>query len=103
MVFRMLRNKEELSALKLQGLPAEINKNNYISYAPCSVTEGPFVFRKNLSVSYYDELRRITAKEQLHELNDKFHILDYYTHDLSTRNKLGTFLEKARPFCKFMT
>jgi hypothetical protein len=70
MVFRMLRNKEELSALKLQGLPAEINKNNYISYAPCSVTEGPFVFRKNLSVSYYDELRRITAKEQLHELND---------------------------------
>lgn len=102
-VFRMLRHKDEISALKLHALPTEINKNNYISYAPCSVTEGPFVFRKRLSVSYYDEIRGITAKDRLHELHDKFHILDYYNHDLSTRSKLGRFLDKARPFCKFMT
>lgn len=102
-VFRMLRNKAELSSLTIKGLPVEINKNNYISYAPCNVTEGPFVFRKRLSFSYYDEIRGITAKDRLHELHDRFHILDYYNHDLSTRNKLGRFLEQAKPFCKFMT
>ncbi len=102
-VFRLLRNSGDISALSLNRLPAEINKNNYISYAPCNVTEGPFVCRKRPSVSYYTEIQRITSKAQLHDLEDNFHILDYYRHDLSTRDKLGEFLQLAKPFCTFMT
>ncbi len=102
-VFRLLRNIGDISALSLDRLPAEINKNNYISYAPCNVTEGPFVCRKRPSVSYVSEIRRITSITQLPELEDNFHILDYYSRDLSTRDKLAEFLQLAKPFCTFMT
>ena len=102
-VFRLLRNVGDISALSLNRLPAEINKNNYISYAPCNVTEGPFVCRKRPSVSYVTEIQQITSKDRIHELEDSFHILDYYRHDLSTREKLAEFLVMAKPFCAFMT
>lgn len=100
-VFRMLRNKEELSSLALDKFPPEMNKRNYFGYAPCNVTEGPFVFRKSLDVSYFDELRRIRTKRQIRTLKDNFHILDYYRHDLSTQDKLEKFLELAEPFCRY--
>jgi hypothetical protein len=103
MVFRMLRNKEDITSLELSVFPSEINKNSYFSYAPCTVTEGPFVFRKSVSVSYFDSIRGITTKKQIRTLQDKFHILDYYHADLSSRSKLGQFLEKATPFCSFIT
>lgn len=102
-VFRLLRNNGDISSLQLSRLPAEINKNNYISYAPCNVTEGPFVCRKRQSVSYVSEIQRIVSKSQIPELEDNFHILDYYRHDLSTRDKLAEFLQLAKPFCTFMT
>ncbi len=100
-VFRMLRNKEDLSSLALDNFPPEMNKRNYFGYAPCNVTEGPFVFRKSLDVSYFDEIRRIRTKRQIRTLKDKFHILDYYRHDLSTLDKLERFLELAEPFCRY--
>lgn len=100
-VFRMLRNKVELSSLTLDEFPKEINKRAYFGYAPCNVTEGPFVFRKSLDVSYFDEIRRIRTKRQIRTLKDKFHILDYYRHDLSTQDKLERFLELAEPFCRY--
>ncbi|TSK06621.1 MAG: hypothetical protein FPO08_08145 [Geobacter sp.] len=100
-VFRMLRNKEELSSLALHKFPQEMNKRNYFGYAPCNVTEGPFVFRKSNNVSYFDEIRRIRTKRQIGTLKDKFHILDYSRHDLSTQEKLGNFLELAKPFCRY--
>ena len=102
-VFRMLRNRGSLSALKLKEFPREINKNCYFSYAPCTITEGPFVFRKNITVSYYDAIRDITSKGLMHEHHEKFHILDYFHHDISTRRKLGEFLQAAKPFCNFLT
>ena len=101
-MFRLLRNKGKMSSFEINRLPTEINKNNYISYAPCNVTEGPFVFRKSLSVSYYDEIRRVTSQDQICELNGKFHILDYHNHDLSTHDKLGKFLEIAKLFRNFI-
>ncbi|MBC8019109.1 MAG: hypothetical protein H7X83_11410 [Verrucomicrobia bacterium] len=101
LVFRMLRNKEDLSSLMLSKLPQEMNKRNYFGYAPCNVTEGPFVFRKSIDVSYFDEIRRIRTKRQIRALKDKFHILDYYRHDLSTQGKLEKFLELAEPFCRY--
>lgn len=100
-VFRMLRNKEELSSLTIDKFPQEMNKRNYFGYAPCNVTEGPFVFRKSLDVSYFDEIRRIRTKKQIRTLKDKFHILDYYRHDLSTQDKLEKLLEQAEPFCRY--
>ena len=57
-VFRMLHGKGNLLGFSLHKMPAEINKNSYFSYAPCNVTVGPFVFRKNISVSYFDEIRK---------------------------------------------
>lgn len=100
-VFRMLRNKDELCSLALDEFPREMNKRDYFGYAPCNVTEGPFVFRKSHDVSYFDEIRRIRTKRQIRSLKDKFHILDYYRHDLSTQDKLEKFLELAEPFCRF--
>jgi len=102
-VFRMLRNKEDISALALGKLPKEINKNSYFSYAPCNVTEGPFVFRKGIAVSYFDKIRKIRSKKKLHELTENFHILDYYHEDISSHDKLGRLLERAKFFCKFIT
>jgi len=100
-VFGMLRNKVGLSSLTLDEFPKEMNKRAYFGYAPCNVTEGPFVFRKSLDVSYFDEIRRIRTKRQIRTLKDKFHILDYRRHDLSTQAKLEKFLELAEPFCRF--
>lgn len=101
-VLRMLRNKGEPLSLRLDELPAEINKNSYISFAACNVTEGPFVFRKDHSVSYFSEIRQVRSKKELPTLTDKFHILDYYNKDLSSREKLGDFLEVAKRFCGFI-
>jgi hypothetical protein len=102
-VFRLLRNAGDLSSLNLQGLPAEMNKNNFISYAPCTITEGPFVFRKHPGVNYVSEIRSITSKEQLPDLSKAFHILDYYHRDLSTQEELTTFLIEAQRMCRFIT
>lgn len=101
-VFRMLRNRRNKVKLRLKVFPPEINKRSYFGYAPCNVTEGPFVFRKNRSVSYCEEIRQITSRQQLRELNRKFHILDYYHRDLSSRKKLADFLETAKAFRHFM-
>jgi len=100
-VFRSLRNKGDLSSLTLDAFPKEMNKRDYFGYAPCNVTEGPFTFRKSINVSYFDEIRRIRTKRQIRTLDDKFHILDYCRHDLSTQEKLGSFLELAKPFCRY--
>lgn len=102
MVFRMLKCKEELTSLLLDRFPLEMNKRSYYGYAPCQVTEGPFVFRKGLGVSYFDEIRRIKTRKQIHALTEKFHILDYYNHDISTQQKLGKFLELAEHFCRYI-
>lgn len=100
-VFRMLRNKEVLSSLTLDKFPKEINKRDYFGYAPCNVTEGPFVSRKRFDISCFDEIRHIRCKNQISGMHDKFHILDYYSHDLSTQDKLERFLELAEPFCRY--
>ncbi len=98
-VFNMLRGKER--ELQLDVLPNEINKNSYFSYAPCHVTEGPFVFRKSLDVSYFNEIRKIQSENDLHKLQKKFHILNYFTPRIDSREKLNNFLEKAKNFRSF--
>jgi len=101
-VFQMLRGNGELASLSMNMFPSEMNKRSFFGYAPCHVTEGPFVFRKSLAVSYYDEIRRITSKKQLRRLKDKFHILAYDDVDISTHERLGVFLETAKTFCSYL-
>jgi len=101
-VFRMLRGQGELSELSLDKMPPEINKNSYFSYAPCNVTEGPFVFRKNIAFSYFDEIRKIRSKDNLCNLQEKFYILDYLRARIDSRKSLSKFLRKAERFKSFL-
>ncbi len=101
-VLRMLRTKEALIDLNLEKLPDDINRNAYMSYAACNITEGPFVFRKSLSASYFEEIRKIKNKEELPTLHDKFHILDYLNNRIETREQLEKVLADSEKFTRFI-
>ena len=75
---RSLRGDEDLKEVQLDRLPHEINSKSYFTYASCNITEGPFVFRKSIETSYYDELNRIETEEDIKYLEKKFCIIDYY-------------------------
>lgn len=99
-VFKLLRGFGDLNDLYLDKLkPNEINRLKYFSYAPCNITEGPFVFRKNISVSYFDDIRKVRSKE---ELKKNFYILDYYHNKIGNIKALENTIEKAKPFRKYM-
>ncbi len=101
-IFRRLRGNGNLSDLYLQKLPSNVyNWYNYIRYASCSITEGPFVYRKSLYISYYDEIRKIKSKEEKVALRKYFNILDYRSANIDSKIKLKNFLNKAKEFCKF--
>lgn len=99
-IFRLLRGQYNLDDLKLKKMPGDVkNFYNYIRYAPCNITEGPFVFRKNISVSYYEEIKKIKSKEKLLNLQKYFWILDYKNGKLNSRQELKEFLsDKAEKF-----
>ena len=101
-IFRLLRGIGKLSDIKLSKLPHEINGKSFFSYASCNITQGPFVLKKKISVSYFDEIRKIESKEQMHNLKDNFLILDYYHNNINTKEKLAQFLKKAKKFRYFV-
>ena len=95
-IFRFLRRIGHLSDLVIEKLPWNTyNWHKYFSYAPCAITEGPFVFRKKISTSYITEIRKITSKKDLHKLEKWFDILDYRHTNLDSREKLRLFLENT--------
>ncbi len=96
--FRLLRGYKE--QLRLDKMPAEINRKSYFSYAPCNVTEGPFVFRKKITTSYFDEIHRTDKKDKKHELLKQFHVLFYSRVD--SRKQLMELLKKAEKFRHFI-
>ncbi len=96
--FRLLRGYKV--RLHLDKMPSEINRKSYFSYAPCNVTEGPFVFRKKLSVSYLDEIRRMDKKDKVCELLKKFNVLFY--NRIGSRKQLKDLLNKAEKFRCFL-
>lgn len=100
-IFKMLRGKGGSPKLSLKKMPPEINKNNYFSYASCNVTEGPFVFRKNIDVSYFDEIRKIRSKNDLGKLQKNFHVLDYCLDKIENKKQLKEFLDRANRFKGF--
>lgn len=102
-IFKAIRNAEPISGEKLHSLPHEINSQNYFSYAPCAITEGPFVFRKNISVLYFNEIQKIHSKNELDRLNEKFHIRNYYHENISSVERLDEFLKSTEKFQYFLT
>jgi len=102
-VFKLLRGYGELKNINLDKLkPYEINRMKYFSYAPCNITEGPFVFRKKLKVSYYDEIRRIKENKEINKLNEKFHVYVYYHNKPKTLNQLSFILKESEQFKKYI-
>lgn len=102
-VFKLLRGFGDVDKINLNKLkPYEINRKKYFSYASCNVTEGPFVFRKRNNVSYFNEIRKIQQKAELKNLNEKFHILDYYHNKPITKKELEKLLKKAEKFKKYL-
>ena len=103
-VFRSLRGLADLSTLHLEKMPRDINKNNYFSYGSCHVTEGPFVFRKDISTSYFKEIRKIKSRNDIEKLENNFVILRYDNGSknvLNTVSKLEKTLNDAKFFLKF--
>jgi hypothetical protein len=100
----ILKKDSKRSLLSLKRYPKEINKKDYLSYASCNITEGPFVYRKKVNTTYYTEIRNITERTQLPELHKKFYILDYYPcHNLiCSRKDLKSVLIKADKFKYYM-
>jgi hypothetical protein len=102
-VFKLLRGYGKLMDIYNETLrPTEINRMKYFSYAPCNITEGPFVFRRKLSVSYYDEIREIDKKEKLDKLKENFHIYDYYHNKPKTINDLKIILKETERFKTYL-
>ena len=99
-VFKLLRGFGDLNNVILDKLkPYEINRLKYFSYAPCNITEGPFVFRKKVSTSYFNEIRKTHKKKNLKKV---FHILDYYHNKITTIKELEKILKEAENFKKYM-
>ncbi len=104
-IFRRLRGLGNLSDLIFKAMPNDLKKwNSYFTYASCAITEGPFVLRKNVSISYFDEIKRINSKKDMHTLEKNFEILDYRQSNLNSREKLKLFLENTntKRFCGFI-
>lgn len=103
-IFRLLRSGENLKdlKLKLKKLPDDIKNNNYFTYASCNVTEGPFVTKKKLDTSYFDEIRKIKSKEQIKDLESKFYILDYYHNKINSLSQLKEVLKASEKFISFI-
>jgi hypothetical protein len=96
-VLSMLRNKASLRVadIGLKNFPSyQINKKLYISYASCAFTEGPFVRRRNDSISYFDEIRKIKSPAEKTNLKEKFYIGDY--RNIKTRDELAAFISSMR-------
>lgn len=102
-VFKSLRGFGSIESVSIDSLkPSEINRMKYFSYASCNITEGPFVFRKNIGISYFDEIQKIKNRDDFKKLNDNFQILDYYHNKPTTKKELEKLLEEAEKFKKYL-
>lgn len=103
--FRLLRCFSDLETSelnKLDRLPPEINSKSYLTYASCNITEGPFVFRKSIDVSYFDEIRKIRSEDAIKELEKSFYIFDFYHGLITSAEELGELLESVEEFKGFI-
>ena len=105
-MFRLLRGVGSLETSNINELdrfPPEINGKSYLTYASCNITEGPFVSRKSMKISYFDEIRKIRSQDDLNELENNFNILDYYHKDINSPKDLKKILKDAEKFKGFVS
>jgi hypothetical protein len=92
-VFKELRGCAEPKTFNFDKFPAEINCQSYLTYASCSITERPFVFRKLVNTKYYNELRKIDSFNVLESLIKLFHIYSYHKKEINSPSKLMKVLK----------
>jgi hypothetical protein len=68
--------------LDLTNITYEISIPAFMTYAPCNVTEGPFMYRKRNDVSCYQTLR---DRKKIN-LSDHFLIYDYWGKDIKEKD-----------------
>lgn len=68
--------------LDLTNITYELNIPAVLTFAPCNVTEGPFMYRKRNDVSCYQLLR---DREKVN-LSDHFFIYDYWGKDIKEKD-----------------
>ena len=89
-VFAMLRGSP-LDLIDLSGydLVDISDPDAFLAYAPCAITEGPFVRRKNPGTSYFDALRRVGTMSSVSArravLGGSFQVL-YFRQQLRVMN-----------------
>ena len=103
-VLRMLHNayKKDIR-IDLSDVNSEIRIPSYLTFAPCNITEGPFIFRKSIKINYFNELRSIKKGIDPMGFKSKFYYLDYFgmKANLSDEKKLDDFLKSANRFKKY--
>lgn len=103
--FTILRGNS-LDLVDLDGsFPGDLsNADAFLGYAPCSVTEGPFVCRKHPDVSYFDELKRVgdvtTFSGRRTILRESFEVLDAWQRlrDKDNRSTLEQLIREAESY-----
>ena len=101
-IFAILRGSP-LDLMDLNGsFPSGLrNADEFLSYAPCSVTEGPFVQRKGPDVSYVTELKRVGEISDFAGrravLRESFEVMDTWQrlHDQNDRATLERLIQEA--------
>jgi hypothetical protein len=104
-VLKMMHNVSKRNYnINVDQVNSEIKVPSYLTYATCYITEGPFIFRKNLSVSYYKDLKEIKESDSKSSFRSKFHYLDYYREKekLSNGQALSSLLESAKKFKTYL-
>jgi len=104
-ILRQLRLKNDYNGINnknIHRLPRDINSQSYLTYASCNITEGPFIFRKNINTSYYNEFRKIKSRSELNKLNERFNILDYFDGTIRSLDDLKRILDDAERFKGFI-
>ncbi len=94
-IFNLIRYNASRKKILIKKLPRDINSQSYFSYASCAITEGPIVFRKDKSISYFEEIKKIKKKENKDRLKNNFIILDYQNTEINSRKQLKNFIDMA--------
>ncbi len=104
-VFAILRGSP-MDLFDLAGrYPADLrDPDGFLGYAPCAVTEGPFVRRRHQGVSYFTELKRVGTSTFIDVrreiLRESFQVLDacQRLRNEDTAIGLARLIEEAEAF-----
>lgn len=104
-VFAILRGSPR-GLLDLAGaVPTDLSDpDSFLGYAPCAVTEGPFVRRRHQGVSYFAELKRVGTISSIAPrreiLRESFQVLDACQRLREKDSSIGLarLIEEAKAF-----